>query len=316
MRTQRQKMTPLTLSSNLFDNVKGPAVLFSAALFFAIFNAMLKYLSHNIPSGEIILARFLIGLIVSAPAIIRHIHNLDRGSLILLITRGVLGGVALFSLLQAFRLGTLSGSMMLLSTHPIWALALSVLFLREPLTRQRVAGVLAAFLGAVLVINPWQEGISAGDLLGLAAGALSGTGMVIIRHLRARFDPFVIYGFHCLVGAAMAIPLVVHDPVVPQARIIFLLCLVSLLGLGGQLCMAYGLRYVRAAEAAVIITTESIVAISLGVLLFHETIGMNFLAGAVMILGSSVALARIGVYDVTSTRRCAIDSIKEANTGI
>jgi drug/metabolite transporter (DMT)-like permease len=302
------------LSSDLFDNVKGPVVLFGAALFFAIFDAMLNYLSHNIPSGEIILSRFLVGLIISAPALIRYIHNLDGRSLILLIARGVVGGVAIFSLLQAFRLGTLSGSMVLLSTHPIWALVLSALLLREPLTRQRVAGVLAAFLGAVLVINPWQEGISAGDLLGLAAGAFSGTAMVITRHLRARFDTFVIYGFHCIVGAAMSIPLVVHDPVVPQARIIILLFVVSLLGLVGQLGMTYGLRYVRAAEGAVIIMTESIVAVCLGVLLFHETIGLNFLAGAAMILGSGVALARIGVYDVSSTRRSAMDSIREVKT--
>jgi hypothetical protein len=66
MRTQRRKMTPLMLSSDLFDNVKGPVVLFGAALFFAIFDAMLNYLSHNIPSGEIILSRFLVVIIISS----------------------------------------------------------------------------------------------------------------------------------------------------------------------------------------------------------------------------------------------------------
>lgn len=303
------------LSSDGLKNVKGPVILFGSAWFFAVFDTMLKYLTHLVPTGEIILVRFLLGLIVSTPAMIRHIPHLDLRSLSLLLTRGLLGGLALFSLLQAFRLGTLSGSIVLLSTNPIWALLLSALLLGEPLTRVRVAGVAAALLGAVLVTSPWHGGIASGDLLGLAAGAFAGAGMVVIRYLRARFDPFVIYGFHSLVGVAMAIPIGAHDLVVPEVGTIILLLMASLFGLAGQLGMTYGLRFVRAADAAVILMTESILTVFLGVLAFHETIGMNFLAGAAMILGSSAVLARIGVYEARSTRRDAVSSIRETGTG-
>ncbi len=288
-------MPPLLQSRIGFGQVKGPAALFSAAGFFALFDTTLKYLSLRLPSGEIVLVRFLLGLIISAPSLIRHTKHLDVRSMILLITRGLFGGLAIFSLLQAFRLGTLSGSMVLFFTNPIWTLLLSALLLREPLTRERVAGVMVAFLGAVLVISPWHSGIATGDLLGLAAGVSSGAAMVVIRHLRARFGPFVIYGFHSLVGVSVSIPLVAHESLVLETRLLVILLVVSVLGLMGQLAMTYGLRYVRAAEAAVILMMELILTILLGAILFHEPMTSSFLVGAAMILGSSIILTRRGV---------------------
>jgi len=298
-----------------FKNARGPAALFGATVVFAIFDSMLKYLTHHLPAGEIILVRFSLGLIISAPFMIRHVRSLDARSLVLLITRGLLGGMGLFSLLHAFRLGTLSGSMVLLSTNPIWALILSALLLREPLTRQRVAGVVTAFLGAVLVIAPWQGGMAPGDLLGLVTGVSVGASMVVIRHLRARFDSFVIYGFHSLVGIAVAIPLMAHEPLVLEPSMVIVLLAASLLGFLGQLGMNYGLRFVRAAEGAVILMTESILTVIIGVLVFHEDLGLNFLVGAAMILGSGAVLAMIGVYESGPSRGAPVDAIRGLDQG-
>ncbi|MBW2146465.1 MAG: DMT family transporter [Deltaproteobacteria bacterium] len=288
-------MPPLPQSRCDFGKVKGPAALFSAAGFFAFFDTMLKYLSLRVPSGEIVLVRFLLGLIISVPALIRYSRHLDGRSVVLLITRGFLGALAIFSLINALRLGTLSGSMVLFFTNPIWTLVLSVILLGEQLTRQRVIGVMISFLGAVLVIGPRYGEMAPGDLLGLAAGVFAGAAMVVIRHLRARCDTFVIYGFHSLIGVAISIPLVARNPVAPEVRLVGILLVVSVLGLLGQLTMTYGLGFVRPAEAAVILMTESLLTILMGALLFHETLTPLFLVGAAMILGSSVFLARTGI---------------------
>jgi len=60
-------------------------------------------------------------------------------------------------MLLALEIDTLSVTMVLFYTSPLWSLLLSVYFLDESLTWERIVCVVIAILGIAILINPWAK---------------------------------------------------------------------------------------------------------------------------------------------------------------
>ena len=52
--------------------------------------------------------------------------------------------------------------------------------------------------------------------------------------------------------------------------------------------MNYGYKFVRAAEGATLMMAEAVFAALVGIMIFQETFNLQFLFGALMIMGSGV----------------------------
>jgi drug/metabolite transporter (DMT)-like permease len=71
--------------------------------------------------------------------------------------------------------------------------------------------------------------------------------------------------------------------------LLFLL-LVAVFGLLAQITMAYGLRFIYAAEGATLMMAEAVFTATAGFFLFKEVLTLQFTFGAIMILGSGIYL--------------------------
>jgi uncharacterized membrane protein HdeD (DUF308 family) len=165
-------------------------------------------------------------------------------------------------------MGTLSVTMVLFFTNPLWSLFLSAYFLDEHLTWKRVVGVTIAVLGIGALINPLGEGVSVSHFLGVAAGMMGGGNNVLTRHLRNRHSARVIYAFQCLVGVICTLPMAVGHSDVPGASSGYLLLVAAVFGLLGQVTMNHGFRYIGAAEGGMLLMFEAILTSALGIVLF------------------------------------------------
>ncbi len=120
---------------------------------------------------------------------------------------------------------------------------------------------------------------------------LSGGSYVLIRYLRIRHDAHLIYAFQCFVGTVVSIPLIVGNIHIPEfSAELLLLLLAALFGLLGQVTMAYGFRFIYAAEGAILMMGEAIFSAMAALILFKEALTLQFTIGAVMILGSGIYL--------------------------
>lgn len=136
----------------------GIVIMLEACFFFAAFDSLTKYLIHSFTLGEIVFVRFCFGALMMFPALHRYRSGINRKDFFLLMFRGISGAGTFYLTLLAFRSGSLSVTMVLFFTNPLWALFLGAFFLKEHLTWERILCVVTAIFGIAVLINPWGKG--------------------------------------------------------------------------------------------------------------------------------------------------------------
>ena len=272
-------------------STNGIVILMGSCCLFAVSNSLVKQVTDSFSTGEIALARFGIGALILSPLVLYQKVSLDKRDVCFLTLRGLSGMLTFYAFVLALKHSSLSVTVMLLFTSPVWALLLGAGFLKERLTPERIGGIIAAFTGIWILIHPSSTGIAIGHLYGLAAGIFSGMNFVLTRYLRIRHNAPLIYTFQCYVGTLASIPLLVGNvqTIALTAGSLFLL-LVAVFGLLAQITMAYGLRFIYAAEGATLMMAEAVFTATAGFFLFKEVLTIPFTFGAVMILGSGIYL--------------------------
>ena len=276
------------MAPHVFEN--GIVIMLTASVFFAVFDALAKYLTISFSIGEIAFARFAFGLLMTFHTLFKEKSWLEKRDFLLLILRGLSGFGSFYLLLLAFEIGTLSVSMVLFYTIPLWSLLMSIYFLEESLTWERMVCIVIAILGIVILVNPWGNGITLNHLYGLGAGVLEGLNTVLSRQLRARNSARVIYAFQCTVGTFFSLPLVIHNLHVPELTQGGVLLVAAAFGLLGQVTMNYGFRFIRAPEGGTLMMFEAVLTAAMGIIFFREPLSLGFVFGTVMILGSGIYL--------------------------
>jgi drug/metabolite transporter (DMT)-like permease len=276
------------MAPHVFEN--GVVIMLAASVFFAVFDALAKYLTSSFPVAEIAIVRFAFGVLMTFHTLFKEKSWLDKRDFFLLILRGLSGIGTFYLTLLAFELETLSVTMILFFTNPLWSLLLSTYFLDESLTWERIVCIVIAILGITILINPLGRGITLSHLYGLGAGILGGLNNVLARHLRARNSARVMYAFQCMIGTLLSLPLVIHNLHVPELTQGGILLVAAAFGLLGQVTMNHGFRFIRAPEGGTLVMFEAVLTAALGIVLFREPLSLRFVLGTVMILGSGIYL--------------------------
>lgn len=79
-----------------------------------------------------------------------------------------------------------------LFSAPIWVLILSAVAFGARYGKAQIAAVMAGFGGALMVLQPDPEAVTAVSFLALASGAFYGAGMLLTRHLCADESPLAL----------------------------------------------------------------------------------------------------------------------------
>ncbi len=268
----------------------GIFIMLAAAVFFGAFDTLTKYLTGSFGVGEVAFVRFGFGALMMLPYLRREKPWQDKRSSCLLILRALLGAGAFYLSFFGFRDGTLSVTMVLFSTSPLWALLLSAYVFKERLTWERILVIFVAIAGITILLNPFGKGMASVCFYGLVAGMLGGIGNVVTRYLRIGRSAGVIYGVQCWVGILFSVPWMVGHVRIPNLNEWGLLLSSAVLGLLGQICTNHGFRYIRAAEGGTLVMLEAVLTAVAGMLLFQEPLTVRFVVATVMILGSGMYL--------------------------
>ncbi len=269
----------------------GTVILIGACCLFAVSNSLVKQVTGSFSTGEIAFARFGIGALILSPLLLYQKISLDKRDLFFLTLRGLSGVLTFYAFVLALKHSSLSVAVMLLFTSPVWALLLGASFLKERLTLERIGGIIIAFSGIWILINPSSTGIEIGHLYGLTAGIFSGMNFVLTRYLRIRHNAPLIYTFQCYVGTIASIPFLVGNiQTIELTEGLLFLLFVAVFGLLAQITMAYGLRFIYAAEGATLMMAEAVFTATAGFFLFKEVLTLQFTFGTIMILGSGIYL--------------------------
>lgn len=189
-----------------------------------------------------------------------------------------------------------SRASLIIATNPTFVAIAAALFLREPLTRLKLAGILTSLLGVSVVI-------SRGDLATLFAGDIgigdlfllgSVTSWVVYtlvgKRVMGELSPLVATTYACLVGTAVLLLIALGEGLVTQWAQVAPMAWWGVLYLGalgtavGFSWYYVGVRAIGTARASIFINLVPVFAITFAALLLGEPITLPLLVGGALVI--------------------------------
>ena len=269
----------------------------ATGVLFTVLNAAMKKLAHELDPWLVGFLRYLLGAtVILAPALRRGVRELWPKAPKLQLVRGLFhtGGMMLW--FAALPLVTLAELTAIAFSVPLFICLGAVPFLNERMSGARWAAVLVGFAGVLLVVDPLAggglAGISTGILLMLASAPVFAGSFLIAKVLtrHERSDVMVLWQ-HLLVSLLLA-PFALFSWMPPSAGQWALLVVCGFLGAGGHYCMTCAFRVADISAVQSVRFLELVWAALLGFFMFGTIPAGWTLAGGVVILASTLWLAR------------------------
>lgn len=211
-----------------------------------------------------------------------------------------LGSILFFTVCYFTAIGmmTLSAAAILLYTSPIWVMLMSCLFFKERITLTKLAALVCAFGGCVLVSGV-SGGIStAGLIIGLCSGIGYGLYSILGSVALKKYPPLTVTAGTFTVAAIGAWFVCTPGELVGRLSLCpdlaELIALIVITGIVTAVVpfAAYtvGLKYTEPGRAAILATVEPMVATLFGAAVFGEAITLSSALGVLLILGAIVLL--------------------------
>ena len=274
------------------DHVAGILWMLATVFCFTSLDTLMKELLQTYSLVQVTWARFFFATIVAALAAGSSLSTIVKSkapalqlsrSLLLALTTGVFNaGVRLVPLATATTIMFLS---------PILVTVLSMPLLKEHVGPRRWIGVLIGFLGALIVVRPWESHaglfLSGAGLL-LVAALLNANYQVFTRKVRLYDEPLTSLFYTAVVGAAVTTLFLPWHWQWPTAMDWLLMVSAGLLGGVGHLFLIQAFRRAPASLVAPFSYLSLIWAALFGWLIFSEWPDMWTWLGAALIIGSGL----------------------------
>jgi len=220
----------------------------------------------------------------------------------LMVFRSISGCIAFLSLTTAIRLAPVSTIMVLFYSFPAFAAIFSYLLFGERISKGEIFCIMAAICGVAVLLDINLDGHFIGYILGFIGGAFAGLTVSMIKKLRDKNGPVVIYLYFCLFGAVVAFPPYISNPTMPDSAIDWLMIggIVST-SIVAQITMNQGFKYCKSWEGGLFLTCEMIFVAFFGIFYLQEPTSWRFWTGGLLILSSVLILNRVKASTIGPT---------------
>ncbi len=272
----------------------GMLLMAFAALLFAGMSALAKLAAQQVSSSEVVFFRSLFAslILLSIHGSRRHAGpwlGTRRG---LLLLRGTFGAAGLLLYFYALDGLAVADAMLLNQCSPLFVLFLAMPFLGEKLRWVQILVVPFTAAGVLLVIRPDLDLVNPYGLAGFASAAFAGSAYVCVRKLtRTELSETIILYFAVL-STFISAPLMLTDFRWPDGVTWLALLGVGLLSVGAQLLLTAAYRREKAGRVAMVGTIGPVFAGVLDLAIWNRLPDWPVLLGAILILGSLLALHR------------------------
>ena len=275
---------------------QGLFVLALAAFFFSLFALAGKAVSPAVTAPQMVLIRSGFMVPILAVWALRRGDPLLGVRPSLLLLRGVLGSLGLFTFFFALKRLPLADTVLIFQAHPLLVAALAPWFLGERNRGVHWMLLSASFLGVALVVGPTGAGSWPGRISALACCVVASFVYLLVRYLRRSEATLTIaFSFPAasflLFGAAFLLRLPGCAWHAPTPRDWVFLSVMALCAAGGQVLLTFGLGRVPAARGTAVSNLQVFFALLYGALFFDEIPAWSTVAGAAVIVGAQVLLA-------------------------
>ncbi len=261
-----------------------------ASFSFSLMTVCVKKIDERIPIYELVFFRSILSLALTS-IIIKKIEINPWGNKRLLLTlRGILGTIALVCIFYAIKNLPLGISTVIQYTYPLFISIFAVILINEKITKNLIISLIVGWLGVLVILNPSQ--LSSLDaeikitsvLIAFIGAVCTALAYVVVKKLSSTENVFIIIKYFPLVSVITLFPIVIINWVTPN-----LIDFIWIVGIGlftqlGQTFLTIGLKNLQATKASTINYLQVFFGATWGVLIFNESININFMFGSLLIL--------------------------------
>ena len=271
--------------------LRGIGFMAATLLFYALIDAITKYLSAEYPVIFILWARYVFQTLFLAVLLVRagSISFLGTQRLGLQSVRAGLNIATNFCFIFGLSFLPLADAVTLFMVGPLFVTALSVPLLGEKVGPRRWAAVGVGFVGALIIVRPGMgDSFQWASLLMILAALINALFQISTRKLSATEQPLTTQAYLTLTGLAVTSAFVpffwVHAPI----GVLALLAVQGVLGNASNLCLMVALRHTPASTLAPFNYGTVAFAAVFGYLIFDQFPDHWTVTGALVIIASGL----------------------------
>jgi drug/metabolite transporter (DMT)-like permease len=284
--------------------VAGPLFMLAAALLFTMLNMLVKLIGPAFTIWHIGWYRFFGGAVVLLLVFGRQGNPYRGHNTRLLIIRGLTGSAAFLSIVTAIRLLPVSTALVIFYAYPAFSAVFSYLIYGERISRAEIVCIVVVVIGIAVLFDFSLDGNLFGQFMALSGAAFAGLTVTLIKTLREKNGPVIIYLYFCTMGMLVTLPQFAMAPLLPSTGTEWAMVLgIVFVSIAAQLLMNQGFFYCRGWEGGVFMSSEVIFTAIVGIVFLEDPASWRFWIGGLLIFGSAVALNRFKANTMKRERR-------------
>lgn len=189
-------------------------------------------------------------------------------------------------------------AVLLLYTSPIFVMLFSALLFKEKLTKRKLLALFFTFFGCALVSGVIGGNIAIPSsvlLTGIASGFFYALYSIFARFALKHYVPLTVTTYTFIFAALGTLPLgnptFLASVIISSSKVFFsIIGICFLCTILPYLLYTFGLNYMQAGKAAIIVTVEPLVGSLIGLLVYSEPYNLQKIIGMLLILLSVILL--------------------------
>jgi drug/metabolite transporter (DMT)-like permease len=276
--------------SSLAPNVRGALWMLASALGFTVMTTLIKFLGDDYPAALQTFYRQAAGFAILLPVIFKLKGEAFRTTRPgILLFRSAAGTLATIFAFYAFQKLPMADANALSFTRTLWLVPLAAFVVREKVGPLRVGAAVVGFCGVLVMLRPGADFQLTLPVMAILASsflfALTITGMKVMTR---DHSPTVLLVWAMTLGVIMSIPGAILTWRWPEPADLALLIAMGVMGTITQGCYIKGMQVGDAAAMAPIDYTRLVFTAAAGFLLFSEIPTVWTLAGAALVMASTL----------------------------
>lgn len=261
-------------------------MLFTGLCFVAV-TALVKYMGPRIPAPEAAFLRYLMGLVFMLPLLRAMLKTkVDKVLFFQFGVRGVSHAMGVMLWFYAMTQIPIADVTAINYLSPVYVTLGAALFLGERLAVRRIAAVIAALVGAAIILRPGFREISSGHWAMMLAAVVFGGSYLLAKVTVDKAGPPIVVGMLSVWVTVSLAPFAWAVWVPPTWSEIGILFAVAFFATLGHYTMTLALAAAPVAVTQPVTFLQLVWATVLGVVVFLEPVDMWVVLGGTLILGS------------------------------
>lgn len=261
--------------------------MLTTGLCFVAVTAIVKHIGGGVPPAEAAFLRYALGLVFLIPMLRPLIKaNLQRRQIILFGWRGAVHSIGVSLWFFAMTKIPIADVTAMNYLSPVYVTLGAALFLGEKLAFRRILAIVAALVGALIILRPGFREVSIGHIAMLFTAVLFAASYLIAKRMADEVNPVVVVAMLSITVTIGLAPFAIAQWVTPTFTQVAWLFLVAVFATLGHLTMTLAFRAAPMTVTQPVTFLQLVWAVTLGAVVFGEPVDGWVVMGGLVILAS------------------------------